>query len=283
MVFIHGWGLDSQEWIYTQRELGERYRLITFDLPGLGDSTRPTDRNWNLERLAEHLDAVIDTAGGKPVVLVGHSIGSMIILTYCKCFPEALARKVRGVVLAHGTYTNPMRTTSRPRLHTALQKPVLEPLCHLMIWLSPLVRVLSWLSYLNGSAHRSTERDSFSGKETRGQLDFITRYYCKAPPDVLGRGMLAMFRYDATSVLNQIHIPTLVIAGDKDGTCTPEASRFIAERIPDAELITLTSAKHCGLFEHHRQFHEAISGFLRRGYGQRKKERGACTYDLTYT
>ena len=135
-------------------------------------------------------------------------------------------------MLAQSTYTNPVRTTSNAWLYTALQKPVLEPLCHLMVWLSPVVRVLNWLSYFNGSAHRSTERSSFSGKETRGQLDFITRYYCTSPPDVVARGMLAMFQYDASDILRRINVPTLVVAGDQDKTCMPEASRHMAATIP---------------------------------------------------
>jgi pimeloyl-ACP methyl ester carboxylesterase len=261
IVCIHGWGLDSNEWFYAKRELGA-YRIIIWDLPGLGRSPLPSNRDWSLERLAHDLNDVVACAGGKRVTLLGHSIGAMIILTYCKVFPEALGSRVGRLVLAHGTYTNPVRTSSNPRLHSALQKPVLEPSCHLMIWLSPLMRVLNWMSYLNGSAHRSTERDSFSGKETRGQLDFLTRFYCSAPPHVVARGMLAMFRYDATATLTRITIPTLIVAGDNDKSCTPEASRFMAERIPDAELVVLPDAKHCGLFEWHERFHEVVVRFL---------------------
>jgi hypothetical protein len=57
----------------------------------------------------------------------------MIILTYCKLFPAALGTRVRALVLAHGTYTNPVRTTSMAGLYTALQKPILEPLCALVV------------------------------------------------------------------------------------------------------------------------------------------------------
>jgi pimeloyl-ACP methyl ester carboxylesterase len=261
IIFTHGWGLDSNEWFYAKREL-RAYRIITWDLPGLGRSTRSTDPDWSLEKLARDLDSVIAFAGSRRVILIGHSIGAMTILTYCKLFPEALGTRVERIVLAHGTYTNPVKTSSKPRLHTALQKPLLEPLCHLMVWLSPAMRVLNWMSYLNGSVHRSTERDSFSGNETRGQLDFITRFYCKAPPDVIARGMLAMFRYDATSTLERISIPVLIVAGDTDSSCTPDASRYMAERIPNATLVILSAAKHCGLFEWHGQFHEALVDFL---------------------
>jgi hypothetical protein len=51
------------------------------------------------------------------------------------------------MVLAHTTYTNPVRTTAKHRLYTALQKPVLEPLLHLAIWLSPVLWLLNVLSY----------------------------------------------------------------------------------------------------------------------------------------
>ncbi len=261
VVLVHGWGLDRDEWYYARQELGGRHRLLLWDLPGLGESGRPADRDWSLEKLARDLDAVLSLAGGRPAVVVGHSIGGMILLTYCRLFPEALGTRVAGLVLAHSTYTNPVRTTSKAALYTAMQKPVLEPLCHLMVWLSPLVRALNWLSYLNGSAHRSTERDSFSGRETRGQLDFITWYYCKAAPEVAARGMLAMFRYDATDVLPAVTVPTLVVTGDQDKTCTPEASRYMAEAIPGARLLTLGPAKHCGLFEHHDRFHAAVAEF----------------------
>ena len=262
LVFVHGWGLDSNEWVYAKRELAA-YRLITWDLPGLGRSTRPANRDWSLENLATDLDAVLEAAaGGRPVAMIGHSIGTMIILTYCKLFPGKLGTRVSSLVLAHGTYMNPVKTTSMAGLYTALQKPVLEPLCHLMVWLSPLVRVLNWLSYVNGSAHRSTSRSTFSGHETRGQLSFMTWYYCAAAPDVVGRGMLAMLRYDATNVLGSIPVPTLIVTGDRDATCIPNASRYMAEHIPHAELAVLRDAKHGGLFEHHEEFHEALVGFL---------------------
>jgi len=260
IVCIHGWGLDKSEWHYAKEELSA-FRIITWDLPGLGGSPIPADRNWDLERLAQDLDVIVGLSR-KPVTLLGHSIGAMIILTYCKLFPEAIGGRVGRIVLAHGTYTNPVKTSSKPRLHSALQKPVLEPCCHLMIWLSPLMWAMNWLSYLNGSAHRSTERDSFSGNESRDQLDFLTRLYCAAPPHVIARGMLAMFRYDATATLSRITVPALVIAGDNDRSCTPEASRFMAERLPNAELVVLPNAKHCGLFEWHVPFHEALVSFL---------------------
>jgi pimeloyl-ACP methyl ester carboxylesterase len=133
---------------------------------------------------------VIDLTHGQPVILVGHSIGGMTTLTFCRLFPEALRTRVAGLVLVHTTYTNPVRTTTLARLNTLLERPVLVPLLHLMIWLAPLVRVMNWLSYLNGSSHLSTKLSGFAGTETWQQVDFVSRYGLYLSPAVLARGCL---------------------------------------------------------------------------------------------
>ena len=261
MVLIHGWGSDGTEWKYARRALGGRYRLIVWDLPGLGRSTVPPNNDFGIDRMAEDLDAVLDLAGGRPALLVGHSIGGMIILAYCRRHPEALGPRVSGLVLAHTTYIDPMRTTKDRALLTPLQAPVLVPLCHLMIALAPLVWALNWLSYFNGSMQRSNSRWTFCGGETREQLDWISRFLPKAWPAVVARGMLGMFRFDETATLPTITVPTLVIMGDRDETTEPDASRVMADRIPGAELAVLSPAKHMGLIEHHARWAEIVDRF----------------------
>lgn len=260
IVFSHGWGANSTEWFYQKRYLAERFRLIVWDEPGLGLSKKPDNNDYRLENLAAGLDAVLDFAGS-PAVLVGHSIGGMITLTYCKEFREALGTRVAGLVLVHTTYRNPVRTTQMAGLYTAIEKPVLIPLMHLTIALWPLFWLMTWMSYLNGSAHRSTHKSSFAGNETRGQLDFVARFMPHGRPDVLARGMLGMIAYDATEVLGRINVPTLVVVGDQDSTTKPEAGAFIASRVPRAELVTLAPAKHMGLLEHHDRFDRLVAEF----------------------
>jgi pimeloyl-ACP methyl ester carboxylesterase len=129
------------------------------------------------------------------------------------------------------------------------------------IALWPLVWAMNWLNYLNGSAHRSTGRESFAGTETRGQLDFAARFMPHGRPDVLARGMFGMLHYDATPVLSTIFIPTLVIAGDRDVTTKPEASEVIASRIPNARLAKLSPGRHMGLIERNEEFDRLVGDF----------------------
>ena len=262
IVLTHGWGLHGSEWNYLKRHLSDHFRLIVWDEPGLGQSTRPSDRDYSIENLAGDLDAVLALAGEKPAILLGHSIGGMITLSFCRLFPAALGSRVAGLVLTHTTPTDPVRTVSGAAFYTAIEKPVLVPLMYLTIALSPLVWLMNWLSYRNGSAHISTMRGSFGGTETWPQIEFATRFQVQASPAVLARGMLGMMRYDATNILADISVPTLIVAGDRDSTTKPEASEQMRSSISGARMITLSPAKHLGLIEHHQEYAKAVREFV---------------------
>jgi len=261
IVMTHGWGANATEWYYEKKRLAGRFRLIVWDLPGLGLSKGPDNNDYSLEKFAGDLNAVLALAGDRRAVLLGHSIGGMTILTFCRVFSEAMVSRVAGLVLVHTTYTNPVRTTEMAAIKTALEKPLLVPLLHVTIGLWPLVWVMNYLSYLNGSVHQSTSTSAFTGTETRGQLDFAAKFLPHDRPDVLARGMFGMLHYDATATLATIAVPTLVIAADRDVTTKPEASQTMARDIPGAKLVTLSPGRHMGLVEQNERFDEVVSEF----------------------
>jgi pimeloyl-ACP methyl ester carboxylesterase len=261
IVLTHGWGMNSTEWHYLKGEITDNFRLIVWDLPGLGLSNRPNNRDYSLEKFARDLEAVLTLAHGRPAILLGHSIGGMITQTFCRLFPETLGTRVQGLVLTHTTYTNPVRTVKGAPIYTALERPVIVPLLYLTIWLSPLVWLMNWMSYLNGSAHLGTKQTGFAGTESWEQIEWATRYMLYAPPSVLARGMLGMLNYDATATLPMIPVPVLVIPGNQDPLCKIEASQVIGQEIQDARLLPLAPAKHMGLVEHHATFAKEVRNF----------------------
>jgi len=86
ILLTHGWGLDSTVWCYFRKHLAGSFRLVAWDLPGLGRSTRPKNGDYSLEKMAGDLEAVLTSCGEQPVILLGHSIGGMITLTFCRLF-----------------------------------------------------------------------------------------------------------------------------------------------------------------------------------------------------
>jgi pimeloyl-ACP methyl ester carboxylesterase len=267
LVLTHGAGTDATSWYYAQRHLADRFRLIAWDLPGLGRSGRAGDGDYGLERHARDLAAVLEATAAGPAVLVGHSLGGMIALTFCRLFPERLRRQVAGLVLVDSTHTNPVLTSTASGVLRAIQKPLLEPLLHLTAWLAPLVWLLSWLGYLNGTAHLLAMVLGFAGSESRGQLDRATAYNPRAWPGVQAREGLAMLRYDATAVLGTLGVPVLCLTGDLDRLIVPETARSMAARIPAGQARTLAPAGHMSVFERHAELTSALEAFCGRVLG----------------
>lgn len=260
LILTHGWGPDSTVWYYAKKQLSDQFRVVVWDLPGLGKSKKPQNKDYSLEKYARDLEAVLALVE-KPVLLLGHSMGAMILLTFCRLFPEQLEQKVAGLILVDGTYTNPVKTTTLNKLLQAIQKPLLQPLLYLVIFLSPLLWLISWLSYLNGSTLLTTELSGFTGTETRGQLNFSSLIGIKASPGILARGVLAMFKFDETATLKDISVPTLVVVGKSDIATRPFASQRMSTEIPQAELSVLSPGGHMALMERNQQFSEIIRAF----------------------
>ena len=262
LVLIHGWGLDSTIWFLLRRTLGNRYRIIAWDLPGLGRSRRGSSKTLCLTDFAENLKRVMATAGG-PVVLVGHSIGGMTIQTLARDAPELFGRDVAGVVLVNTTYTNPLRTMIFSGFLQAIRRPVLEPVMGLMIVLQPLVWLGAWQGYLSGSAHIAN-RLGFGRFVTRSQLDHTALLPTRNPPAVQGRGNMAMFRWDATGAVARIspQVPVLVLAGELDIITKAEASRTIVSSAPQSRLSEVTGVNHMGFLERSDVYCAEIASFV---------------------
>lgn len=263
IIMSHGWGPNSTVWYYAKQQLSDRFRVIVWDLPGLGRSSRPKNNDYSLEKYARDLEAVVSIAGDKPVFLLGHSMGGMITLTFCRMFSEYLGQRVAGLILVDTTYTNPVKTCILSGLVRKLQKPLLQPLLYLTIVLSPILWLMTWLSYLNGSLYISVELSGFTGTETRGQLNFAGLLSAFGSPGVLARGTLAMFKFDETRTLPKINVPVLVVCGASDIATVPKASDRMKAELPKAELVTIKRGGHMALMEQNEEFALAVSEFCK--------------------
>ena len=262
ILFVHGLNANIKNWYYQRKHFEQNYRLIMMDLPGLGKSTRPANKDFALKKLAADLQAVIHHTGATNPVLWGHSMGGMTILTLLAKKNDPNRTRIKAVILEHTTYTNPVRTSLFSGLMTALQKPVLTPICYLMIGLSPLIWLMRWMSYLNGTSHLVSRWLTFAGTQTPKQLDYSTLLSTMTPPAVTGRSMLAMFKYDVSKELATLQVPALIIAANKDRLTRPIASQYMKDLMPHAELVTVAPGNHQGLVERHQEVNAAAERFI---------------------
>lgn len=261
LVFTHGWGLSSRIWAEARRELGGRFGLVFWDLPGSGRSGRPP-AGFSIESFAEDLHAVIDSLPAhRPVVLVGHSIGGMTVQTFCARHPELLNNRVAAIALMNTTHTNPLRTMAFARLFTALQ-PAVEAVCRLETVISPVTWILNWQAYLGGATHLAARLAAFGTRPTREQLDRAARLPTKISPSVQARGTLAMLRWSATDRLPLVNVPALVFVGGRDLVTKDHAGEAIAGALPQGRLVRVPAAGHMGPVECAAFYNEQLADFV---------------------
>jgi pimeloyl-ACP methyl ester carboxylesterase len=274
LVLTHGWGLDARAWAPLRARLEARFRVLAWDLPGLGRSAEPPDGTLTLDRFARALGAVIAASGAERVVLVGHSIGGMTTETLFRADPAAAA-KVAGVVLVNTTHTNPLRTMLGAPLWLALQKPVIEPLLRLNVPLSPVLRLMNWQSYMSGGLHLAARLTAFGRNARREPVELMARLVAKNSPAVQAKGDLAMLHWSMTEHLPKIAVPVLVLAGSADIITKPEASDEIARAAPAAAAVRFEGAGHCGYLERTDDYAEAITTFADRALALRPEPAAA--------
>ena len=260
LVFTHGWGLSARIWAEARADLGARFGLVFWDLPGLGRSGRPA-AGYSIEGFAEDLHAVIDSLPeDRPLILVGHSIGGMTVQTFCARHPELLNRRVAAIVLENTTHTNPLETMIYSRLFRPMQ-PVIELACRLDMVLSPALWVMNWQAYLSGSTHVAARLAGFGARPTREQLDRTARLPTKNSPAVQARGNVAMLRWSVTDRLPRLDVPALVFVGGRDLITMDHAGEAIAAALPQARLVRVEDAGHMGPVEKAAFYNEQIGDF----------------------
>ncbi|MEV5576303.1 alpha/beta hydrolase [Spirillospora sp. NPDC052269] len=100
LLLVHGYGADSDDWVFHLPRLGRQFRIIAPDLRGHGLSSAPAtgytphDIAADLIRLLDHLGVT------EPVVAIGHSLGAMAISVLAVEHPE----RVRALVCVDPGY-----------------------------------------------------------------------------------------------------------------------------------------------------------------------------------
>ena len=98
IVLLHGLSLSSAAWHDQLVDLGDEFRVIAVDFRGHGRST-PGREGYGLEHLVRDLTGVLEHLEVHDAVLVGHSMGGMVIMRFCIEAPAVARERVAGIVL----------------------------------------------------------------------------------------------------------------------------------------------------------------------------------------
>jgi len=120
VVFLHGWSCDASFWrAQAQAEAGS-HRVLALDLIGFGKSDAP-HVEYTQDLLADGVAAVLDQAGVRRAVLVGHSMG----LAVAKRFMERHPGRTAGLFIVDGAYVDlPKDAAQAEGFKLLIQNPV---------------------------------------------------------------------------------------------------------------------------------------------------------------
>lgn len=93
LVFVHGWSCDRSYWDAQVGPFSERFRVVTLDLAGHGDSGSERS-SWTIASYGVDVAAVVEHLELDRVILIGHSMGGDVVVSAARL----LAGKVAGLI-----------------------------------------------------------------------------------------------------------------------------------------------------------------------------------------
>ena len=127
VVFSHGFCLRMGAFYFQRARLeqqwGPQVRMVFYDQRGHGQSAEASPDTYTVEQLGKDLETVLAVTAPKgPVVLVGHSMGGMTVLSHARQFPRRYPTRIVGAALI----SSAAEGVARSPLGEILKNPVLE-------------------------------------------------------------------------------------------------------------------------------------------------------------
>jgi pimeloyl-ACP methyl ester carboxylesterase len=90
LVFIHGWSCDRSYWKEQLEPFSKRFRVVAIDLAGHGESGLER-KAWTIEAFGGDVAAVVEQLGLQRIILIGHSMGGVVITEAARRLPSRVA------------------------------------------------------------------------------------------------------------------------------------------------------------------------------------------------
>ncbi|MGE0233109.1 MAG: alpha/beta fold hydrolase [Flavobacteriaceae bacterium] len=235
VVLLHG---ASGNALDQMRGLGEvlsrSYRVIAFDRPGLGYSARPPSAELSTPAAQARLCvAALTRMGVEKAVVVGHSWGGAMALALALDYPDRVGGLVLLAPVSHpwpGGITWYYRLAGLPFVGRVF--------CHLVVL--PVGEVV-----VEGSAAGAFRPE----QPPAGYADKIAARLVLRPQSFRANGQdMSGLKAAVTMQARRygyIAVPTLIVAGERDGSVSPDIhARTLQRQIEGARLVMLPGAGH---------------------------------------
>jgi pimeloyl-ACP methyl ester carboxylesterase len=266
VVFVHGLALDMGTFYFQRQALASQgdHRLVFYDQPGHGRSSRLKSGNYDIAALGKSLAAVLDaTVPDGHIILVGHSMGGMTIMAFAEQYPEWFGARVTGVVL--------MSTSAGLVDKTKLGIPTLVARAS-----APFFPLWGRAAHLGGGtidrarlvssdlAWLLTRRYGFGdARPSPSLVTFVESMNSKTSVETLTKYLRTLYDHDRAPALSALRgVPVLVIVGTKDYLTPVVHSEEILKHLPEAELVKIENSGHVVMLEKADEVNAVLIPFL---------------------
>ena len=267
LVLCDGIGCAGFIWRYMRLAFKNRYRIIHWNYRAHGKSGPPARRSsMRMEDLVDDLQAIINAYELKQPVLIGHSLGAQVILTYALMHPK----NVGALVSLCGSAGHPLRY-----LHDNGYADKAFPYLRTFQQAFPRFSQRAWERVLKSElAYQFALRFEVTALFAR-RSDFSPYFRQVSRMDV---GLFTNLLYHANrhsieERLPEISHPTLVVGGERD-TFTPGwRAKKMAQSIPNAELCMVPGGSHVAPIELPELINLRLEQFLEKRLGLLDKKK----------
>ncbi len=267
-LYVHGLGGASTNWTDLAGLLSVRFDGWALDLPGFGRSQPPPRGRYSIRGhagavvdLLEHVTRQPGAATGRPVHLVGNSLGGLVSLLVAARRPELVA-SLTLISPAMPVYSVP---AGFPRALPLLMLPGVPALAaRQLTGVDPEQQVRNMLAMCFGDPRRvPRERVQQAVQEMRERAEqpwadlALTRSM---------RGLITSYLRvgggNPWRMARSLRVPSLVIWGDRDRLVAPTLAPRLAAAIPGAGLHVLEGVGHVAMLEAPEPTARAVLGLV---------------------
>ncbi|MEA2174863.1 MAG: hypothetical protein QOD00_2455 [Blastocatellia bacterium] len=244
LILLHGFPFNRSMWREQAEALSERYRVITPDLRGMGETTAAVasvgDEPATMNMMAQDVADLMDQLRISRAAIGGISMGGYVALALVHKF----RLRVRALILAD---TRPQADTDEARANREQQarKVLDEGMDALVEAMLPKLLAPSTINEQPSIVERL--REMMTGTGAAGAAAAL-------------RGMA--LRSDRTFFLPDILAPTLIIVGSEDRITPLEDAELLRREIRGSRLEVIEGAGHVSNLERPMQFNYALKDFL---------------------
>jgi len=232
IVFLHGAQHDHGVWSLQSRYLAHHgYGVLALDLPGHSRSAGPALAS--VEAIADRVAEGLSASGAQRLLLVGHSMGSLIALETARRLPDRAA----GVALVAVAF--PMRVSDA--LLAATRDDAAAAMDMINLW--------SHSAALPAFTRKpANPGPGFSN--VWQNLRLMQRIAAAQGPDVLVTDFAACNAYaGGLEAARALRCPALFVLGRQDQMTPPKAAQALIAACADARVVTLDGCGHAAMAE----------------------------------